>query len=97
MKFLEDKIAAGKGLDDFLVAISSRVFFWPTLERLERLRNAREYRAEEQVILHISTRQLMERHESRIELCRFNSGAITQRKPPSPRSQLMDPSRSLPT
>ena len=66
----------------FLLAINSRVFFWPSLERLERLRHAKEYRNLEQVILHVDTKMLVERYESQIELCRFNSGAITQRNHP---------------
>ena len=34
------------------------------------------------MILHVDTKMLVERYESRIELCRFNSGAITQRNHP---------------
>jgi hypothetical protein len=65
-----------------LVAIDSRVFFRSTPERLQRLRDAKKYRNQEQVILHIDTRLLVDRYEGRIELCRFNSGAITQRNHP---------------
>lgn len=82
MKFLAEKIAPGERLEDFLLSINSRVFFWPSSERLDRLRHAKEYRGQKQVILHIDTKVLVERHESRIELCRFNSGAITQRNHP---------------
>jgi hypothetical protein len=82
MKFLEEKLEPGCSLEDFLMAINSRVFFWPNRERLERLRNAKEYRNQKQVILHLDTRMLVERYEDRIELCRFNSGAITQRNHP---------------
>ncbi len=82
MKFLEEKIEPGGSVEGFLMAINSRVFFWPTVERLERLRHAKEYRNLEQVILHVDTKMLVERYESQIELCRFNSGAITQRNHP---------------
>ncbi len=82
MKFLEEKIEPGGYVESFLTAINSRVFFWPIVERLERLRNAKEYRNVEQVILHIDTKMLVERYEFQIELCRFNSGAITQRNHP---------------
>jgi len=82
MKFLREKIEPGCSLEDFLVAINSRVFFWPNRERLERLRNARQYRNQTQVIMHVDTRRLVERHGGRIQLCRFNSGAITQRNHP---------------
>ena len=82
MKFLEEKIEPGGYVESFLTAINSRVFFWLIVERLERLRNAKEYRNVEQVILHIDTKMLVERYEFQIELCRFNSGAITQRNHP---------------
>jgi len=82
MKFLEEKIEPGGSVESFLTAINSRVFFWPSVERLERLRNAKEYRNVEQVILHLDTKMLVERYECQIELCRFNSGAITQRNHP---------------
>lgn len=82
MKFLEEKIEPGHSVEDFLVAINSRVFFWPNRDRLGRLRNAREYRTEEQIILHVETRKLVERYEHQIQLCRFNSGAVTQRNHP---------------
>ncbi|HQZ37206.1 MAG TPA: hypothetical protein PK020_22460 [Ilumatobacteraceae bacterium] len=82
MKFLGEKIEPGGSVESFLMAINSRVFFWPSLERLERLRQAKEYRNLEQVILHVDTKMLVERYEDQIELCRFNSGAITQRNHP---------------
>jgi hypothetical protein len=82
MKVLAEKIAPGESVEEFLVAINSRVFFWPSIERLDRLRKAKEYREDPQVILHISTRLLVERYEGQIELCRFNSGAVTQRNHP---------------
>lgn len=82
MNFLEEKIEPGGSVESFLTAINSRVFFWPSVERLERLRNAKEYRNVEQVILHVDTKMLVERYESQIELCRFNSGAITQHNHP---------------
>lgn len=82
MKFLMEKIEPDASVEDFLVAINSRVFFWPNRDRLERLRNAKEYRGLAQVVLHINTQTLVERHANQIELCRFNSGAITQRNHP---------------
>lgn len=82
MKFLAEKLEPGTSLEDFLAAINARVFFWPNLDRLDRLSNAKEYRAEGQVILHVDTRKLVERYEHHIQLCRFNSGAVTQRNHP---------------
>ncbi|MFG1777648.1 DUF7002 family protein [Micromonospora sp. NPDC049048] len=65
-----------------LAAINSRVFFWASAERLDRLRQAKEYRTEDQVVLHVDTRALVERHGPRIELRRLNSGAVTQKNHP---------------
>lgn len=58
LKVLEEKIEPGGSVENFLMAINSRVFFWPSLERLERLRHATEYRNLEQVIFHVDTRCL---------------------------------------
>jgi hypothetical protein len=82
MKFIAEKIDPGSSLTEYLTAINSRVFFWASPERLDRLRHAKEYRTEDQVVLHVNTHALVERHGSRIELCRLNSGAITQKNHP---------------
>jgi hypothetical protein len=82
MKFIEEKIDPSSSLAEYLTSINSRVFFWASPERLDRLRRAKEYRTEEQVVLHVDTRALVERHGPRIELCRLNSGAVTQKNHP---------------
>jgi hypothetical protein len=82
MKFIAEKIEPDSSLAEYLTAINSRVFFWATPERLDRLRQAKEYRAEDQVVLHVDTRALVDRHGARIELCRLNSGAVTQKNHP---------------
>jgi hypothetical protein len=82
LKFLVEKIDPDSSLTEYLDAINSRVFFWAIHERLDRLRHAKEYRNEDQVVLHVDTRALVERHGPRIELCRLNSGAVTQKNHP---------------
>ncbi|MFE9914800.1 DUF7002 family protein [Micromonospora sp. NPDC005553] len=82
MKFIAEKIDPDSSLAEYLAAINSRVFFWASAERLDRLRQAKEYRTENQVVLHVDTRALVERHGPRIELCRLNSGAVTQKNHP---------------
>jgi hypothetical protein len=82
MKFVAEKIDSYSSLTEFLAAINSRVFFWASPERLDRPRQAKEYRTEDQVVLHVDTRALVERHGPRIELCRLNSGAVTQKNHP---------------
>ncbi|MEU7613630.1 hypothetical protein [Micromonospora sp. NPDC049204] len=82
MKFIAEKIDPDSSLAEYLAAINSRVFFWASAERLDRLRQAKEYRTEGQVVLHVDTRALVERYGPRIELCRLNSGAVTQKNHP---------------
>ncbi|MEV6374769.1 DUF7002 family protein [Micromonospora musae] len=82
MKFVAEKIDPDSSLAEYLAAINSRVFFWASAKRLDRLRQAKEYRTEDQVVLRVDTRSLVERHGPRIELCRFNSGAVTQKNHP---------------
>jgi hypothetical protein len=82
MKFITEKIDPQSSLTEYLASINSRVFFWASPERLDRLRQAKEYRTEDQVVLHVDTRTLIERHGPRIELGRLNSGAVTQKNHP---------------
>ncbi|MEJ1110720.1 MULTISPECIES: DUF7002 family protein [unclassified Kribbella] len=83
MKFIGEKIDPESSLQQYLDAINSRVFFWASRERLERLRDAKEYRGQPQVILCVDTGRLIERYERAIQLCRFNSGAIMQKNHPT--------------
>ncbi|GAB3995370.1 DUF7002 family protein [Nocardioides marmoraquaticus] len=78
LKFIERRLDPGATLEGFLEELSSRVFFHPTRERLERLLGAREYRGKPQVVLTVRTAELVRRHGPQIGLCRFNSGAVTQ-------------------
>jgi len=78
LKFISQKIHPDSSLEAFLEALSSRVFFAPTQDRLERLLNARECRGSPQVVLTVDTRALVTKYEHEIRLCRFNSGACTQ-------------------
>ncbi|WP_433268346.1 DUF7002 family protein [Micromonospora vinacea] len=60
MKFIAEKIDPGSSLAEYLAAINPRVFFWASAERLERLRQAKEYRTENQGVLHVDIRALVE-------------------------------------
>lgn len=59
MKFIAEKIEPGSSLAEYLSAINSRVFFWAGPERLDRLRQAKEYRTADQVVPHVDTRALV--------------------------------------
>lgn len=62
--------------EEWYRTLNSRVFFWLTEERLERLRNAPPYRNRCHDVLVFSTERLLERHLAAVELSPINSGAV---------------------
>ena len=60
---------------DWYQLLNSKVFFWLTEQRLERLTCAKAYRSREHDVLEVDTRSLIEAHRARIWLCPINSGA----------------------
>lgn len=62
--------------EEFYRTLNSRVFFWVSTDRLDRLRNAPPYRNRRHDILELDTAALLERHYERVELCHLNSGAV---------------------
>jgi len=62
--------------EEFYLTLNSRVFFWVSIDRLDRLRNAPPYRNRRHDILELDTAALLKRHYQRVELCHLNSGAV---------------------
>jgi hypothetical protein len=60
---------------DFYRSLNSRVFFWLSESRLERLLRARAYRDIEQTIITVDTELLLEHHASAVTLSAINSGS----------------------
>jgi hypothetical protein len=54
--------------------LNSKVFFWLTLERLDKLLGARAYRATERLVLEIDTLSLLQAHADRVFLAAMNTG-----------------------
>jgi hypothetical protein len=52
--------------------LNRRVFFWPTIDRLNRL--LRAYLGQKHTVITVDTAQLLERHFDQITLSRINSG-----------------------
>lgn len=75
-KFLDVCLTPESSRQQFLDALNSRVYFWATRERLERLLNARAYRSQANVILHIDTAALVAACGDRIELAPYNTGSM---------------------
>jgi hypothetical protein len=61
---------------DWYRMLNSRVFFWLTEERLERLLGAGLYRTRPHMILELDTAALLHRHIEQVTLSPINSGAI---------------------
>ncbi|MGI8630933.1 MAG: DUF7002 family protein [Solirubrobacterales bacterium] len=56
--------------------LNSRVFFWLTEKRLDKLRRAPPYRAREHDILTLDTKALLAAHGGNVELAHLNTGAV---------------------
>jgi hypothetical protein len=67
-KFLETSLCPGVDPAEFLDALNSRVFFWVSLARLERLLNARQYRHLRHTVLRIDTAALLEEYAAVVQL-----------------------------
>jgi hypothetical protein len=61
---------------DWYRMLNSRVFFWLTEERLEKLLGAGLYRTRPHMVLELDTAALLDRHIEQVTLSPINSGAI---------------------
>jgi hypothetical protein len=61
--------------------LNSKVFFWPTYERLIRLLRGKEYKNRPHCVLTVDTAQLLERHSDRVKLSPYNSGCTLYNPP----------------
>lgn len=66
----------GMTLPEWYRTLNGRVFFWLTIDRLDRLRKAGAYAEREHDILTIDTAALLETHASTVELAHLNTGAV---------------------
>ncbi len=60
---------------DWYKILNSRVFFWVSKARLEKLLSASEYRTRRQTVIELDTAALLAKHADRVELSPYNSGA----------------------
>jgi hypothetical protein len=72
IKVLSRCLTDGWKYSDFIEFLNKRVFFWPTMNRLERHFNT--YVAEKPIILRFNTEDLLEIN-NHAQFCRLNSGA----------------------
>lgn len=57
-------------------SLNSRVFFWLTTKRLDKLRNAPPYKARSHDVLTLDTEALLASYTGTVELAHLNSGAV---------------------
>lgn len=72
MKVLERSLSDGLTTGEFIELLNKRVFWWPTIDRLNRHFN--RYVNEHPVILRVSTSEMLALNKN-VELCHLNSGA----------------------
>lgn len=76
LKFLDQVLAPSTSRQQFLDALNSRVFFWLTAERLQRLLGAKLYRNKRQTVLTVDTASLLATYADVAELAPYNTGSM---------------------
>lgn len=76
LRFLSQSLTPGTTPQEYLAALNSRVFFWPTRELLGELLGARRYRDKPQTVLQVDTADLIERHGDVVQLAPYNTGDL---------------------
>jgi hypothetical protein len=67
---------------DWYRILNTKVFFWLSRERLERLLNARAYRDRRQTVIEIDSAHFLARYGSKAMLCPINSGSTIMNPQP---------------
>ncbi|QWC86662.1 hypothetical protein KLP28_08345 [Nocardioidaceae bacterium] len=78
LKWIDQRIAPGSSVPQFLEALNARVFLAATRRRLDRLLHARANRGVPHLVMTLDTATLVARHLDSLDLSRLNSGAVTQ-------------------
>ena len=76
------KTLSGTDEEGWYRLLNSKVFFWATRDRLERMLN--KYKKSDQLVLVVDTCKLLDKYEQVIELTHMNTGATHAN--PAPRS-----------
>ena len=72
---LRSSLRDGLTVEEWILGLNRRVFFWVKEERLGGLRGAREYRPDRQTVLVLDTVKVLERNLERVLLTPLNTGA----------------------
>jgi len=76
---------------DWYRILNEHIFFWPTIERAEKLLAAQAYRHSENLILEVSAERLLTRYWPHVRLSPINSGSTLFNPQPRGRSTLVHP------
>lgn len=71
LKCLDDGLTP----EDWYRILNSKVFFWPTRDRVEGLLDARAYRSSSHLIISVDTASLLDEHFDSVALSPINSGS----------------------
>ena len=80
---LRSCLSVGCSPADWYRILNSKVFFWPTKERVLSLISARAYKKKRHTIITVDSNRLLTHYSKKTFLSRINSGAIIYR--PTPR------------
>jgi hypothetical protein len=72
---LQQCLQDGLAPRDWYLLLNSRVFFWPSRERLTRLLGAKAYRNKKHDILEVDSRSIVQDYRDKITLSPINSGS----------------------
>lgn len=90
---LRTALRDGLTVADWYSLLNARVFFWPREDRLLALLGARAYRGARHTVVVVDTRDLLDRHWSKVELSAINSGSTAYDAAPRGRDCFLHPDR----
>ena len=70
------KCLVGCTVEEWLLMLNRRVFFWASEDRLMRFMRAKEYRDKEHCVIVMDTGKFLEDHKDCVKLTHMNTGAV---------------------
>ena len=81
------KCLDGMTLSEWYALLNSRVYFWPTEEKLRRFLCARAYRSAEHLVVRVPTLEIATAQFARLWVSQINSGSTMPHWAPRPRGR----------
>lgn len=83
------KCLAGMTPEEWYSSLNRRVFFWVSKKRVEKLLQARAYRAQPHCVIVVDTAEFVRRYHDNIVLCPINSGSTIFKPQPRGRNTFL--------